>query len=168
MGWEFFHYVCSQPPSLLLASMLLPGSSCTHNPNSGWDPFSPPGEGLGHHHSTQSPSWPRRQVPLAHALSPEEARPFEQTCEGPPISPPFKNKHSLWLMLALTLARRGLSRSLCQSILCSLREERRWKKGFYLSGCLTSREGILLFLQSNPRAALKNISNLPDCSRASL
>lgn len=105
MGWELSHYVCPQPPSLPLTSTLLPGSSCTHNPSSGWDPFSPPGEGLGHHHTPRSPSCPRRQVPLAHALSPEEARPFEQTCEGPPISPPFKNKHSLWLPLALTLGR---------------------------------------------------------------
>lgn len=151
----------SWPPccSPALAAPTIPalGGICSPRQERGWDTTTP----LGVLHGREGRScWP--------TLSPEEARPFEQTCKGPPTSPPFKNKHSLWLTLALTLARRGLSRSLCQSVLCSLREERRWKKGFYLSGCLTSREGILLFLQSDPGAALKNISHLPDCSPASL
>lgn len=83
----------------------------------GWDTTPP----FGVLHGREGRSrWPR--------LSPEEARPFEQTCEGPPLPPPFKNKHSLRLTLARTLARRILPEAYVRASFVALREERRWKK----------------------------------------
>lgn len=120
--------------------------------------------GLDTHRTFLSPPWLRRQVPLAHTLSLlRKPGPLSKPARGHIVPSPFKNKHSLWLKLALTLERRVPSKNLCQSFLCNTqRREQAEKKGFYLSGCLTSREGILLFLPSNTGAALKNIFNLPD------
>lgn len=88
----------SCPPccSQALAAPTIPALGGIRSPRQerGWDTTTP----LGVLHGPEGGSrWP--------GLSPEEARPFEQTCEGPPLPPPFKNKHSLRLTLALALAR---------------------------------------------------------------